>query len=278
MRMYRLGDDVNAEGWPFLYERHAYLADGTPLTECDDYGRIVPTQRAMNTLGKICSGGQLTLADRQTGVEALARALDKGDAIRAPILLLLLQIDPAPAMAKYNPFHKPDGPGGGQFASGSSAGGAIKPIEWNLHVGFNSTFVPDPYHPEFTKIHELVMRLVQSAILQITTRTFRPGMKDYGQELHRVVAAEINAADIPGLSANPVYLGGDEFDGRGFPVGASVPDIVYTIPHAPALVFELKTGRATDTGDTAVKEQRDRTLDNMPFGTRYEYIQVYGVD
>jgi hypothetical protein len=31
MRMYRLGDDVNTEGWPFLYERHAYLADGTPI-------------------------------------------------------------------------------------------------------------------------------------------------------------------------------------------------------------------------------------------------------
>jgi hypothetical protein len=30
MRMYRLGDDVNAEGWPFLLERHAYLADGMP--------------------------------------------------------------------------------------------------------------------------------------------------------------------------------------------------------------------------------------------------------
>ena len=44
----------------------------------------------------------------------------------------------------------------------------------------------------------------------------------------------------------------------------------------PALVFELKTGRATDTSDKAVKEQRERTLRNMPFGTRYEYIQVYG--
>ena len=43
-------------------------------------------------------------------------------------------------------------------------------------------------------------------------------------------------------------------------------------------VFELKTGRATDTSDKAVKEQRERTLRNMPFGTRYEYIQVYGVD
>ena len=276
--MYRLGDDVNAEGWPFLFERHAYLADGTPITECDEDGRVVPTREPMLALGKICSAGQLTLADRRNGIEALARALDKGDVVRAPILLLQLQIDPAPAIAKYNPFHKPDGPGGGEFASNPSGGGAIKPIEWNLHVGFNSTFVPDPYHPEFATVHALVMLLVRNAILQITTPTFGPGMPGYGQRLHDVVAMEINAAQVPGLVANPVYLGGGEFKGSAIPAGASVPDIVYTIPHAPVVVFELKTGRATDTSDNAVAQQRLQTLRNMPFGTRYEYIQVYGVD
>ncbi len=42
MRMYRLADGLNAEGWPFLSEGHAYLADGTPLTESDRHGRTVP--------------------------------------------------------------------------------------------------------------------------------------------------------------------------------------------------------------------------------------------
>jgi hypothetical protein len=238
----------------------------------------VPTRKPLAALGKICSGGQLTLADRERGIEALARALDKGDAVRAPILLLLLQIDPAPAMVKYNPFHKPDGPGGGRFTSGSSAGGAIKPVDWGLSVQRNSTFVPDPLHPEFTIVHELVMRAVDEAILEVTTRDFRPGMPGYGQRLHDVVAAEIEALHHPGLVANPVYLGGKEFERLGIPAGASVPDIVYAIPHAPVVVFELKTGRATDTSDNAVTEQRLQTLRNMPFGTRYEYIQVYGVN
>jgi hypothetical protein len=200
----------------------------------------------------------------------------RGDAVRAPILLLLLQIDPAPTVAKYNPFHKPDGPGGGQFTSGSSAGGAIKPIEWRLNVERNSTFVPDPLHPSFTIVHELIMKVVNLAILQVTRRDFTPGMPGYGQKLHDAVAIEIEVLDHPGLVANPIYLGGDLFDEEVFPVGSSVPDIVYTENGAPAVVFELKTGKATDTSDKAVKEQRERTLRNMPFGTRYEYIQVYG--
>jgi hypothetical protein len=200
----------------------------------------------------------------------------RGDAVRAPILLLLLQIDPAPTVAKYNPFHKPDGPGGGQFTSGSSAGGAIKPIEWRLNVERNSTFVPDPLHPSFTIVHELIMKVVNLAILQVTRRDFTPGMPGYGQKLHEAVALGIIALHHPGLVANPIYLGGDPFDGEVFPVGSSVPDIVYTENGAPAVVFELKTGRVVDTSDKAVQEQRERTLRNMPFGTRYEYIQVYG--
>jgi hypothetical protein len=274
--MYRIGDDVNAEGWPFLHERNAYLADGTPLTEYDEDGRIVPAWEPLGALGKICSAGQLTLADRRSGVEALARALDNRDAVRAPILLLQLQIDPAPAVAKFNPFHKPPGPGGGQFTSGPSAGGAIQPIEWRLNVERNSTFVPDPLHPEFAVVHELVMRAVDLAILQVTRRDFTPGMPGYGQKLHDAVAMEIAALHHPGLVANPIYIGGNLFKGEVLPVGSSVPDIVYTENGAPAVVFELKTGRATDTSDKAVKEQRERALRNMPFGTRYEYIQVYG--
>ena len=118
VRMYRLGEGANAEGWPFLHARHAYLADGTPLTEYDRQGRIVPSQEALGGIEKICSGGCLGLADRRRGIEALARALDEGDLVRAPILLLQLQIDPASAITKFNPFHKPPGSGGGQFTSG----------------------------------------------------------------------------------------------------------------------------------------------------------------
>src|SRR5690349_18142881 len=118
MRMYRLGDRINADGWPFLFEGQAYLADGTPLTEYDDEGRIVPAHGALSTMEKVCSNGQLTLADRRSGIEALARALGKAEPVRASILLLQLQINSAPVLAKYNPFHKPPGPGGGQFATG----------------------------------------------------------------------------------------------------------------------------------------------------------------
>jgi hypothetical protein len=274
--MYRLGDDVNAEGWPFLFERHAYLVDGTPLTECDDDGRIVPTREPLGALGKICSAGQLTLADRRNGIEALARALDKDDVVSAPILLLQLQIDPAPAMAKYNPFHKPDGPGGGRFTSNPFGGGAIKPIDWGLNVSSNSTFVPDPYHPEFTTVHAEVMLMVRLAITEITTRAFLPGMQGYGQKLHDVVRAEIVALNDPHLLADPIYMGGQILPGTVGPPGSSKPDIVFVFPGAPPLVFELKSGRATDTSDKAVAEQRLQTLRNMPFGTRYEYIQVYG--
>src|SRR3954471_23428460 len=117
MRMYRLGDRINANGWPFLFEGQAYLADGTPLTEFDDDGRIVPAKRTIGAMEKICSDGRLTLADRTSGIEALARALNRGKQVHAAILLLQLQIKSTPSVAKYNPFHRPAGPGGGQFTN-----------------------------------------------------------------------------------------------------------------------------------------------------------------
>ncbi len=128
MRMYRLGDGAEANGWPFLCDGHAFLSDGTPLTECDEDGRIVPAATALSRVAKDCSRSSLRLADRRTGIEALARALNKGDRVLAPILLVQLQIDQASNLSKYNPFHKPPGTGGGQFASGPSSGSAFKPI------------------------------------------------------------------------------------------------------------------------------------------------------
>jgi len=110
MRMYRLGDGVNTDGWPFLFEGHAYLADGTPLTESDRDGRVVPAQAALAMSKATCSGGLIKLAERSKGIEALARALNEGDAVRAPLVLLHLQIDSPGTVAKYNPFHKPPGP------------------------------------------------------------------------------------------------------------------------------------------------------------------------
>ena len=273
--MYRLSDRINAEGWPFLFEGQAYLADGTPLTEFDSDGRIVPAQGTFGTTEKVCSDGQLTLADRKSGIEALARALDKEDSVRASILLLQLQINSTPSLAKYNPFHKPAGPGGGQFTHSPLGGGVIKPIEWSLHVEHNSTFVPDPNHPDFAIVHKLVMTIVRSAILEITTPTFRPGSPGYGRRLHDVVAAEINALNDPGLYANPIYIEREPFLGKGIPAGASVPDIVYVAPGAPPLVFEIKTGRAIDTSNKDVANQRSQALRNLPFGTHYEYVQVY---
>jgi hypothetical protein len=142
MQTYRLGDGVNEEGLPFLLARHAYLADGTPLTECDSDGRIVPARAMLDTAKATCSGGRVRIAERQHGVEALARALNDGDLVRAPLLLLFLQIDPAsdPAedIAKYNPWHKPHGPGGGQFTSGPGAG--FQNVAQDMHVRYSTTY------------------------------------------------------------------------------------------------------------------------------------------
>jgi hypothetical protein len=139
--MYRLGEGINAEGLPFLFEGHAYLGDGTPLTDIDDEGRIVPSREALGSEEKICSGGALCLANRRSGIEALARALDKGDLVRAPILLLQLQIDSDSGLAKFNHWHKPPGSGGGQFTFGPEPGAAtagssgFEGAALNMHLG-----------------------------------------------------------------------------------------------------------------------------------------------
>jgi hypothetical protein len=51
LRTYQVAQAPNAEGWPFLYNGQAYLADGTPLTECDEYRRVVAS-KASNDLKK----------------------------------------------------------------------------------------------------------------------------------------------------------------------------------------------------------------------------------
>jgi hypothetical protein len=283
--MYRLGQDAAGGEWPFLHARHAYLADGTPLTEFDENGRIVPGREVLNPLRKICSGGSLSLADRRSGIEALARALDKDDQIRAPILLLQLQIDPEPAFVKFNPNHKPPGPGGGRFTSGPWSGsnsyfqedplegGAVEPIAQDMHVGFNSTYQKGVYGEDIDKAHDLVVAVVGLAILQVGSQDFRPGMPEYGRKLHDAVATAINALDDPRLVANPVYLGGNEIQ-SGQPKGSSVPDIYYESPTGKFVVWELKTGRAVDLQDPDNVDQKDRTLKNIP-DVIYEYIQVY---
>lgn len=306
--MYCLGDGANAEGWPFLLARHAYLADGTPLTEYDRDGRIVASQEALGSVAKICSGGCLSLADRRDGLEALARALEKGDAVRAPILLLQLQIDPAPGLAKHNPWHKPPGPGGGQFASNPETGATdgnpfgLQPVAFNmhlgpnlngapgtsvepppgfeqvaadLHVGMTSTYVPGVYGEDIDIAHNLVTLLVWMAILKVTTPGFTPGMPGYGQELHQALADEINALNGVSLHAEQAYL-------LGIPVpirlpGSSVPDAIYGPLKGPMIVWDLKTGRsATDINAADVAKQKAKTLANMPGNPLYEYIQVYG--
>ncbi len=53
MRLYRLGENTEDNKWPFLVARHAYLADGTPLTETDERDRIVPARHALSSVEKI---------------------------------------------------------------------------------------------------------------------------------------------------------------------------------------------------------------------------------
>ena len=182
------------------------------------------------------------------------------------------RINSASSVAKYNPFHRPAGPGGGQFTDGPSGSGAIKPVEWRLNVDHNSTFVPDPDHPEFTFVHALVMTIVQEAILEVTTPSFKPGSPGYGQRIHDVVADDINTLDHPGLYANPVYIGGGPFEGMEIPGGSVVPDIVYVSPGVPPIVFEIKTGRATNTADKDVADQRDRTPSQYAF---WHTLRIY---
>ena len=278
--MYRLGDGAKADGWPFLNARHAYLADGTPLTEYDRNGKIVPSRWALQGLEKVCAGGQLCLADRRRGLEALARALDAGDVARAPILLVQLQIDPVPDLSKSNPWHKPPGPGGGQFAAGpeagspAEAGSDFQNIAQTMHVGMTSTYVPGVYGPDIDIAHNFVMALVQRAILQVSTPAFRPGMPGYGLEPHKALAAEIEGLQGVSLYSEQAYLMGAPVAGR--PLGSSAPDVVYGPIGGPLVVWELKTGRAaTDISAAEIAAQRARTLVNVPGQPLYEYIQIY---
>jgi hypothetical protein len=279
MRTYRLGEGINGEGLPFLLARHAYLADGTPLTECDTEGRIVPARAMIDTSKATCSGGLLGIAERHRGVEALARALNDGDLVRAPLLLLFLQIDPAPDpsedIAKYNPWHKPHGPGGGQFTTGPGAG--FQNIAQDMHVRFSSTYQSGVNDPTIDLAHQLVMALVAKAILTVSQMNFRPGMPGYGQKLHSELALEVIALGDPYLRSNPVYLNGKSENMGSIPAGASIPDIEYGPPgQKPLVVWDLKTGRAVNTNDPATIEQRDRALRNIPGPPLYEYIFIYG--
>jgi hypothetical protein len=282
-------------------DRHAYLADGTPLTEYDEDGRIVPASHVGNSLTKICSGGNLSLADRERGIAALARALDKGDLVRAPILLLQLQIDPAPALSKFNPNHKPAGPGGGQFTSasendavlqpadrslgdnyndavwrpadGSLSHSDIEPVAQTMHVDANSTYQKGIYGDDADNAHDLVMDAVWLAILQVGSQNFRPSMPEYGTELHKAVAAIIGSLGNPNFAMDPVYLNGDQVP-KGRPAGSSAPDIYYISPSDQLFIWELKTGKATNLQDPRSMSQKERALRNIP-GSHYEYIQVY---
>ncbi len=285
MRMYRLGEDTQQNRWPFLVARHAYLADGTPLTDTDECGRIVPAQQTVDSVQKICSGGNLSLSDRQTGIKALARALDCGDLVRAPILLLQLQIDEVTALTKYNPFHKPPGTGGGQFTSDPGGDGNpldtpfknsdIEPVAQTMNVDVNSTYQYGVNAPDIDKAHDIVMNMVRQAILDIGSYNFRPGMPGYGQLLHKAIALEIFRLGDPAFLANPIYSDGNLLDPGAIPKDASLPDVVYAPTGVPRVVFEVKSGRAVDTSNADNIRQREKALENIKGNPQYEYIQVY---
>jgi hypothetical protein len=227
----------------------------------------------LETTKVTCSNGRLRLAEKEKGLEALARALDDGDLVRAPLLLFFLHIDPAPEIAKYNPWHKPKGTDGGQFTTGPGAG--FVQVGQDMRIRFESTFQPGIYGPDIDAAHKLVMTMAGMAILTVGKLNFRAGMPGYGQALHLALAAQIDALGNPNFHSNPVYLNEKlVMDGR-IPLGASVPDVSYGPPGCPPLiVWELKTGRAVDTGDSETTEQRERALKNLPGQPLYEYILV----
>jgi hypothetical protein len=282
MRLYRLAEGANAEGYPYLLDGHAYLADGTPLTERDRLGRVVPAWGTLSLSKATSSGGILGLAERRRGLEALARALDARDFVRAPLVLLHLQIDPANLVAKYNPFHKPSGPGGGQFTNALGAAGLptqsshLQEVAQSLHVAVNSTWVNGIYGPEMDKAHADALMLVRVATAIVGKIDFRPGMPGYGQILDQTLANLVEDLHFPNFFVKPVYLGRELYKGPGYPPGSSVPDLVYGPKDHPLIIFELKTGRAArNISDAEIAEQKRRTLMNAPDDPVYQYFQVY---
>ena len=285
MRMYRLGEGENTEGWPFLHAGHAYLADGTPLTEYDRNGRIVPSRDAFERVDKICAGGRLRLADRENGITALARALDARDVVRAPILLLQLQIDPVGRLIKFNPWHKPPGPGGGQFTFGpegdASAQGAtpdesrFEPVDWDLGGRVISSYQTGVFGPDVDAAHNLVTIMTQKAMLEVSKLNFKPGMPGYGTALHKAFKAEIDRIRDPLLRSDPIFFLGKEVKWR-WP-GSSIPDAAYGDQGCPKIVWELKTGSATDTSIPRNVLQRLKAKINTPCSPAYEYLLVVGL-
>ncbi len=282
MPTYRLGEGANAQGWPYLRGGHAYLADGMPLTEADPYGRVKPAQATLAKSKATCAGGLIGLPDRQNGIEALARALDKGDAVRASLLLLFLQIDPPVTVVKYNPYHRPPGPGGGQFTSGSQSGRSsprdpgFQHVGQTLNVAVNSTYEYGKYGPEIDAAHKQALLMVYIATTAVGRLGFRPGMPDYGTELDLALTLLVKTGDFPGFSAQPVFLNGKLQRGGTRPPGSSAPDLVYGPEGHPLIIFELKSGRpALDLSDAEIVEQKRRTLINVPGNPVYQYFQVY---
>jgi hypothetical protein len=143
-------------------------------------------------------------------------------------------------IAKYNPFHKPRGPGGGQFASGPQAGSSSAPragfhqVAQDMHVRLDSTYKPGvPGNEDIDIAHAVVTDMIYSAILTIGNAGFRPGMPDYGLLLHLALAAQLKLKGDPWLNSGLIYLNGNRVLGNSIPFGASVPDVVYGPPGHP---------------------------------------------
>jgi hypothetical protein len=121
----------------------------------------------------------------------------------------------------------------------------------------------------------MVMLLVQSAILEVGQLNFTPGMPGYGQKLHEVLEKKVRALNDPELLPEQVYLSGERKTDATIPLGASVVDIAYGPPGHPLIVFEVKTGKATDISAAYIVMQRAKAWINLPPGTLYEYVLVY---
>ena len=162
-----------------------------------------------------------------------------------------------------------------QFANGPSSGGLAKPVEWSLKVDLNSTHQRGVFGPDMDAAHDKVFEAVRRAILEVGSLNFRPGMPGYGQLLHKAIALQILAMNDPDIKANPMYLEKNLLAPGAIPAGASVPDATYAPGGVPRIIFEFKSGSATDTSSPANVQQRERALQNAPGGPLYEYIQVY---
>ena len=192
-------------------------------------------------------------------------------------------------LAKFNPWHKPPGPGGGQFTFGpegdASAQAAtpdesgFEPVEWSLGANLISGYTYGVHGEDVDIAHKIMMTVTRKAMLDVAALDFRPGSPGYGTALHDAFAVEVEALEIknPLFRSQPMFLLKKDLSWFPFPLpGSSVPDAAYGAKSCPQIIWELKTGSATDTSLGRNILQRARAERNIPCNPVYEYLLVVG--